>query len=327
MVLATPAVRLLKNRFPQADIHFFTEKKCAPVLEHHPCLSRIWAFDKAQYSNLIGEFSYYTAMAREEFDLVVDFQQLPRCRWATAFSGAPIRLSYPPPWYKRLIYTHWVNPAENCYAAKAKASLLAPLGIAWNGEKPEMFLTQKEMEQARSFLHQLGVTPENQLITIDPTHRRETRRWPAEHFGRLIHLKSRQLPEARFLILFGPGERPMAEEVARSANLPHQCLIPDVMLSLREMAAVIKLACLHVGNCSAPRHIAVAVDTPTLVVMGSTSTQAWTFPNNRHHAVILDLPCQPCERDTCDHIRCLKELTPEVALKKMTDLLNQDLIN
>jgi len=105
VLLCTPSLRLLRERLPDAEIHVYTESRCAPLLEHNPCVTSIWRLDKNQLDSLPRELAYYWRVARQNFDLVVDFQQLPRCRWVVAFSGARLRLSYPPPWYNRLLYT------------------------------------------------------------------------------------------------------------------------------------------------------------------------------------------------------------------------------
>ena len=131
VVLATPSIELLKRRYPDAEIHLLTEKKCAPLLEHNPHLGKVWALDKKVLSSLPQEIAWYWHVARTGYDLVVDFQQLPRCRWVVAFSGAPVRLSYTPPWYTRLLYTHSSDMLDG-YSAMSKASVLRPLGIEWN---------------------------------------------------------------------------------------------------------------------------------------------------------------------------------------------------
>jgi len=77
--------------------------------------------------------------------------------------------------------------------------------------------------------------------------------------------------------LFGPGEEDDVRAVTAACDCPEKVLMPGRMLSLREMAACIAEAALHVGNCSAPCHIATAVGTPTFVVRGATS-KAWSFP-------------------------------------------------
>ncbi|MFR0875149.1 MAG: glycosyltransferase family 9 protein [Bilophila wadsworthia] len=133
------------------------------------------ALDKKVLSSL-PQKSRGTGMARTG-DLVVDFQQLPRCRWVVAFSGAPVRLSYTPPWYTRLLYTHSSDMLDG-YSAMSKASVLRPLGIEWNGERPRVYLTDEEHAFARTLLAQAGLRPEQRLITLDPMHRQPTRRRP-----------------------------------------------------------------------------------------------------------------------------------------------------
>ncbi|MFW5486895.1 MAG: glycosyltransferase family 9 protein [Desulfovibrio sp.] len=318
VLLSTPAVELLHKAYPEARIHFFTEKKCAPVLENNPHLHKVWEIDKKALSHLGKELIFYRRVASEGYDLVVDFQQLPRCRWVVGFSRAPVRLSYSPPWYTRWLYNLTAVPKDG-YAAMAKASVLAPLGIEWNGERPRLYLTEAEKTWADEFLRAEGWTPgRTPLITVDPTHRRDTRRWPAAHYAALLDMAAQQRPEARFFLLYGPGERNDIDAIAAQMQHKESLIITDDIISLRQMAAVINAADLHLGNCSAPRHFAVAVDTPTLVPLGSTS-QAWTFPSSKHTAIALGLDCQPCNDNTCGpgHLRCLRELMPERMLPEL----------
>ncbi|MDY7001185.1 MAG: glycosyltransferase family 9 protein, partial [Thermodesulfobacteriota bacterium] len=78
VLLATPSIRLLKKAFPESEIHILTEKKSAPILEHNPDLAKIWAIDKKRLNHLGKELVFYFQVARQRFDLLVDFQQLPR---------------------------------------------------------------------------------------------------------------------------------------------------------------------------------------------------------------------------------------------------------
>ncbi len=324
VLLCTPSLRLLAERFPQARLQVFTEARCAPMLEHNPLLHKVWTVDKQVLTNLPKELAWYWRVARQNYDLVVDFQQLPRCRWVVAFSGASVRLSYPPPWYNRLLYTHWAQPPRG-YAAMAKAGILAPLGITWQGQRPELHLLPHEIADAARLLRGLGHDPERDiLVSLDSTHRRSARAWPAQHWGRLLAMAQAREPRLRFLLHFGPGEEPAVAQVraaALGAGLPGERLLqPPQVLGLRAMAACIGQARLHLGTCSAPRHMAVALGVPSFTVLGATSW-AWTFPAPEHRHVCLaeleGLACQPCNRNTCplsDRPRCLWELTPERVL-------------
>ena len=323
VILTTPALELLRRRFPDAELHLFTEKKCLPLLDHNPHLDRVWGLDKKALNTLPREVAWYWRVARQGFDLVVDFQQLPRCRWVVAFSGATVRLSYSPPWYTRPLYTHCADPVPG-YAAATKASVLAPLGIQWNGEAPRIYLTDAEHHEAASLLASLGLTPAQRLITLDPTHRRITRRWPVAHYARLIDLLAEANPAVRILPLWGPGEEDDIRALVNQCRTPEALLLPHDMLSLRGMAAVIAQARLHVGNCSAPRHMAVAVGTPTCVIHGSTGDE-WAFPSPDHVTLRSNLPCQPCEDNVCsrtdESCACLTRLAPEVVAAKVLTMV------
>lgn len=321
VLLATPSVELLRRRYPEAEIHFFTEKKCAPMLANNPHLAKVFALDKKELSSLRKELAYYRSVAREGYDLVVDFQQLPRIRWVVAFSRARVRLSYDAPWYTRWLYTHRV-PMRGGYAAMSKASVLAPLGIEWNGERPRIYLSKVERAWAAHFFQQHGIGEGRTVVTIDPTHRRATRRWPVEHWAGLIDLAAEARPDLRFVVLVGPGEEEVAAELKARVRHGENLVAPARLLSLRELAAVIDAAALHAGNCSAPRHIAVAVDTPSLTVLGSTS-DAWTFPAAEHEAVKACLDCQPCNENVCPKgtDECLTGLSPTTVVERLLERL------
>jgi len=320
VVLATPSIRLLKERFPDAKLDVLTEKKCASVLENNPHINHVWTIDKKALRNPLTALKYYRKVGKNGYDLIVDFQQLPRCKWVVRFSNAPVKVTFDPPWYNRHLYTHWTTPI-NGYAAKCKAGVLRPLGINWNGEPPEIFFTDEEKIWAKEFIASQGMTP-YQFVTIDPSHRRITRKWPERHFAGLIQLIRKQHPNLKFFILYGPGELPVAEEVARIAG--DGVVISDNMLSLREMAAVQSMAALHVGNCSAPRHFAVAVNTPSLVIHGATGF-GWRFPSDEHVSLDKGLPCRSCNQNQCETRKCLETFHPKECIDEALRLIKNRL--
>ncbi|MEF2230677.1 MAG: glycosyltransferase family 9 protein [Pseudodesulfovibrio sp.] len=317
VLLATPSFRLLKERYPEAELHVLTERKCLPVLENNPHVHTVWPIDRQQLKNPFKALRYYAHIGGQGFDLIVDFQQLPRCKWVVRFSNAPVKVSFSPPWYNRHLYTHWSKPRIG-YAAMCKASVLAPLGIEWNGQAPEIWLTETEKERARQQLAALGIN--GPFITVDPSHRRETRRWPARHFAGLARLIRESYPEIKFLVLYGPGELDVAQEVIRDAG--EGALLPNSMLSLREMAAIQARATLHLGNCSAPRHFAVAVGTPSLTIHGATG-YGWRFPSEDHVSVTKDIPCRWCNKNSCNTRECLEDFHPEEISEQALELIRR----
>ena len=323
VVLLTPSIHMLRKRYPDAAIDVYTEKKCAPVLENNPEVRHVWKLDKGL--SLLASIGFYRQVGRGPdglgYDLIIDFQQLPRIRWMLLFARCRFKFSTPPPWYNVAFYTHWA-PGSGPYAAKCKAGMLMKgLGIPWNNDPPRIYLSIAERARADELLAAWGVGQGETLVSVDATHRRVSRCWPAKHYAGLLRLVAQARPDVRFLLLYGPGELDVVRQVAALADLGGRVMVPPDMLSLREMAAVLARVRLHLGNCSSPRHFAVAVGTPTLTLRGSTSS-AWTYPGPGQEDVSLGLPCQPCSEGECPiGLRCLAELTPELVLPRVLTLL------
>ncbi len=310
VLLTTPIARIIKETHPGAAVCFWTEAACQSVLQENPYIDRMVVSERT--SNLQHTFSLVRQLRQSRFDVLIDFMSNPRSAIFSFLSGAPMRISYRKGG-RGLLYTHQVDPGNVPYAVDYKKALLQPLGIKNEWHLPEIFLTQKEHVFGRDLRQKLLPPEKLRLITIDPSHRRYTRRWPAEHYARFSKLMAEQM-RALPLVLWGPGEEETARKiVAASGN--RAMMAPET--SVREMAALIKAADLHVGNCSAPRHIAVAVGTPSFTILGSTSS-GWTFPAEIHTDCSLGIHCQPCNRNECSiKVKCLTDLLPQDAFEQL----------
>lgn len=297
VVLATPSIELLAHSFPWAEIDVFTEKKCVPILENNPHINHIWAVDKKAHRSIFSMVQWYWEVAHAGYDMIIALQNLPRIHWVCFFSPARYKLSTTPPWYSRIFFTQ-VIPMQGSYAAEHKASVLKLLDIEWNMTQPKIYLTEEEKNNARQLLYTLGVKKGTLLVTIDPTHRRITRKYPLEGYAHIIDSVRKQYPQIVFLPLYGPGEEDDILHLLTKVHDKSAIVLPPSMLSLREMASIMYYATLHIGNCSAPRHIAVAVGTPTFTILGSTDG-SWTFPSPAHVHFSAQLPCQPCGQNIC----------------------------
>ncbi|MCL1890383.1 MAG: glycosyltransferase family 9 protein [Desulfovibrionaceae bacterium] len=320
VLLAGPALEMLKRRFPKAEVHLFTEAKCAPLMEENPNIDALLIWDRQRLRGLWAQLSWYLRLAGHPYDLCVDFQQLPRCRFVTLASRAPVRISFrrrPIPFFG--LYTHCAEGGSG-YAAAGKASILSLLGLRWQGERPRIFLRQEEQEQANRQLADLGLRPGQTLIALAPTHKSLGRRWPAANYAKLIGLLAEADADRRFLLQRGYGEEETIQEVIRLCPCREKILLPPEPQPLRIFAACLGMASLLIGNCSAPRHMAVAMNTPSLIIPGTSSSE-WTFPDPAHQELRADLPCNyPCW-PPCTELRCLTLVTPEMAASKAETML------
>jgi ADP-heptose:LPS heptosyltransferase len=305
VILTTPIAHILKKERPETRVAFLTESPNHHLLANNPYIDEIIVTKRKD--GIWRTVKTIWGLRRRRFDAVLDFMANPRSAQLVFGSGAPIRISYPKKGRGRL-YTHQVPPTDG-YAVTYKKSLLQPLGITSDWLRPEIFLTPAERESGQKLRRELQSRPDQRIVTVDPSHRRATRRWPEAHFGELCRLLAEKLALLP-IVLWGPDERPVAEAVAK-ASQGRAVIAPPT--DLRESAALTAAADVHVGNCSAPRHIAVAVETPSFTILGSTS-RGWAYPSDRHANVRSGIDCQPCNKNHCDiGIICLNEYRPESA--------------
>jgi heptosyltransferase-2/heptosyltransferase-3 len=187
--------------------------------------------------------------------------------------------------------------------------------MEWKGERPYVRVPEANKEWAAAWLQDTGFAADDELVTVDPTHKSDTRRWPPEYYARLMDLLLEKRPGLRFLLAYGPGEEAQARAVFEACVRKDRCIMPAEILSLDQLAAVQQQAVLHLGNCSAPRHLALAVGTPTFTLVGATNGKSWTYPGpDQTFACLMDLPCGRCNRDECvdGTFACLRELRPEL---------------
>ncbi|MEF2146614.1 MAG: glycosyltransferase family 9 protein [Desulfovibrionaceae bacterium] len=323
VVISTSCIELLRKRYPDAEIHLLTEQKCAPLVRHNPAIHTIW--EVKPKAGLMESLRFYYQAGANNYDLVVDFQRLPRCRWTLLFSRARVKLTGPSEWYQKFFYTHFGGRSKGGYAGSMKASVLEPLGIEWNQEKPRVYLTDQEREWARSYLRSQGFEQGQTLVTVDPTHRRKTRCWMPLHYAELLRRAAQERDDLKFYLLYGPGERQVVDAIIKYSEIPDRIILPpeDHEPDLREMAAIVGESALHFGNCSAPRHVAVALDVPTLTIIGSNGPTAWTFPAPEHETAFIRLDCHKCNKEECPKgtLACLRELTPDMVLPQFLNKL------
>ena len=79
VVLATPALRALRRRFPQARIDWLVDADYVPLLEKNPHLSHLIAYDRrGEHAGAAGLLRLRSQLRRQRYELVIDLQRKPK---------------------------------------------------------------------------------------------------------------------------------------------------------------------------------------------------------------------------------------------------------
>jgi lipopolysaccharide heptosyltransferase II len=310
VLVTTPVLAALSEALPQVEIDFLVDKPFASLLEASPHLKNIWIYDRQK--------PWKTAMAirHAHYDVIFDFQSSPRSILIGLCSGALVRAGYKVTFWGRFLTHAMKRPNHEISVTEGKMNLVKSVigGIGKAGAR-EIVLT--EAEKSWGARH-MNVQPKGAAaIGLIPTHRRRSRRWPAESFAQLA--KSFVKEGHRVWLFWGPGEEDYVKNIQK--QVPESVMIPKT--SLREMAALLAQCRLVVTNDNGPMHLATAVHVPTITLYGPTDPIAWN-PGGPLHRLIqaTGLGCLGCNLNECPfNHECMTGITPDRVLQEARGLL------
>src|SRR5438105_7504893 len=95
VVFTTPAVRALRQQFPDAHLAYIVEPAGAPVLANNACINEVIVAPKRRgILQLAADLELARRLQSARYDLAIDFHGGPRSSLLTWLSGAPVRIGY-----------------------------------------------------------------------------------------------------------------------------------------------------------------------------------------------------------------------------------------
>lgn len=315
---ATPAIRALRRAWPESRLTCLVEEPFAPILDGNPHLDEVLTIPSQGGGAYL---QFLLSLRRRGFTRVVDWLGNPRSAVITWATGAPVRVGIGRSW-RRFAYTHRVpvNREGNRYTAAYKLRFLDPLGIQGGDLVLEVALGEEERRAAREALSSWGWEGGRPLVVVSPVSRRSYKRWPLARFAE-VGDRLALSREARILILVGPGEEAVGEEVARMMAAP--VVLPPEPPALRPLAAVLSWANLFLGNDNGPRHLAEAVGVPTVAVFRCGQGAVWSPPTGPHRAVERLDSGHVDDPDGCQREGCLDRIAVEAVVEAAEELLEE----
>lgn len=149
----------------------------------------------------------------------------------------------------------------------------------------------------------------------------ETKKWPEEYFSQVAEKK---LQDGWQIILLGSiNDRTTANNIINILGPDNNTLNLTGKLALPETVAIISLATAIISNDSGLLHVAAGLNISLIGIYGST-TPDFTPPliseNKKAILSVKNLSCKPCFKRVCKygHLKCLKDIKPELVLDKLS---------
>ncbi|MBI5342820.1 MAG: glycosyltransferase family 9 protein [Deltaproteobacteria bacterium] len=332
VVLATPSLRALKETLPEARVSVLVRKGYGSLLEADPYLHEVIevAKSRGKIAELCGEnIRLVRRLRRAEYDLAIDLRTGDRGAILAFLTGAPVRVSRydrEKSFWRNGIFNHPIYSAKPASppahpGADQSLSLLRAIGIDTEDTAPRLWTANAATGKVRALLFAENVGEGGRWVTINPFSRWKYKEWGYDRWGEVIGWLWKE-HGIRSVLVGSREERDAAARIAEKCGGGACNLAGETTLA--ELAALLRLATMHLGVDSAAPHIASAVGTPSVTIFGPSDWRAWTVPSYTRRIVTPERECVPCRRKGCDGKErsiCLEEMETEPMKSAIREVL------
>ena len=313
-VMTTPAVRAIRENFPESEITMLVHPWVSDVFRYSPRVDRLFIYEKkGRHKGLRGMLQLAGELRQEQFDCAILLQNAFEAALITLLAGIPVRGGYTTDG-RGLLLTHGVhkiNELNKKHEVNYYQRILLGLGLRPAVNELELFIPGNHIDAAKQRIEDLtGARLKSApLIGFNPGAAfGPAKRWPEEKFAELAEMLCRRT-KARILLFGSAADKETAVRIIGRAGAAASRMIDLTgATTLIEAMALIGECDVFVTNDSGLMHVAAALRTPLVAIFGSTDHIA-TGPFSDNAVVIRKpLPCSPCKKTHCPekHFRCMK---------------------
>jgi ADP-heptose:LPS heptosyltransferase/GT2 family glycosyltransferase len=324
-IIAFPAIRRLKQHFPDARISVLTSHASRPVWSLEPAVDATIEFDFFHARSGLGELvrteedwrQLHRRLAVERFDLAVDLRKHTETRPVLQHTGArhlagfDFRNQFP--WLD--IALEWSG--DQVYARKRQhvaddlVNLVDAIAAACESDRSVIASRPASTPAALTALQRNATGP---LVCVHPTVGNDARQWPIEYFAVLID-RLIEADGAQIVLIGAPGDEEITGDILQRVRHPELVSSLVGKLPLAELPALLAGVDLFVGNNSGPKHIAAGLGVPTVGIhSGTEDVREWGPVGPSAIAVAREVICAPCylahAADCRRGLACLRQLEP-----------------
>ena len=310
-VLTFPFVQSVKSVVPSAEVIYAVRESWKSLFRGQKNVDRVIGLPKS-----IQQQAKILAEARP--DLILDPRTDPSIETALLCkkSGAKWRIGFAG-YGRERYFSSYRNPPRDQKHFVNEALDLLELWPDLNLEPVrtpylEVPATSREWWEVRCSEH---ATLSAGYVCIHPGAFYETQRWPMDHFLELSGRIRKKLK--RPVIWFENNE--VSLSVSTIEDDPEIICLSN--LTIDQLAAVLGESTAFVGNNSGPLHLACALGTPTVSLMGPTVPYRWWPVGTDHQVARLGVACSPCNLGWCSHQTCLRAIHVDQVLELVCQCL------
>ncbi len=268
-ILFFPTLDDLKRNFPDAQIDVFVEPRSKAAYRVSKSVNEVLAFDYKD-RNSLADWANLVGMIRDrEYDVAIAAGQSTLVGLLLWLTGVPTRVGYKGK--GGIFLTNLVPLKQDQYAAKMYHDLLQGLGIKSPCPELAINVPKADIDWADKEQLRLGAKETGYVLVCDgfsdlPNITGLDKVYPVENWRQILQEFQQKQPDMPVVVIQTPETEQFVRKLKES--------VPNIKVSspddIGKLAAMIAGANLMLCTESAPMHLAVAVQTYTIALFGST---------------------------------------------------------
>ena len=331
IVHTLPSLAAIRRGLPEAEVSWVVERRTSEILRDNPLLDRLIVIDtKALRRGLMsGETlraprQQLRLLRASAFDLALDFQGLIKSAMIARLSRAGRSYGFGREALRepasRFLLDQTVPIPEGLHVIRKNLHLVeSALGIAVpedeNGLEFPLAVNESHEREARA-----AAGAGEPYAILNPGGGWPTKLWSTEKFGLLADELWSHFG-LRSLVTVGPGETELADRALAASKSGKA---RAVSISLKGFCALAKRAEVYVGGETGPTHLAIAMRTPVVGLLGPT--EWWRNGSPYRDDICVertDIGCREnCHRRSCSQWICM-DIDVERVLDAVTNRLQR----
>ncbi|MFH1594358.1 MAG: lipopolysaccharide heptosyltransferase II [Candidatus Omnitrophota bacterium] len=325
VVLSTPAIKAVRDKYPDAYIAFMVRPYARDVVEGNPYIDEVIIYDKyGEHKNLLNTVLFAISLRKKRFDLAIMLHPTNRAHMIAFAAGISRRVGYD----KKLSFLltervpHLKQEGKK-HESEYTLDLLETIGIRAKGRELFLPLNDRDIKNIENTLSEYHLGREALLIAVNPGASCPSKRWRPESFAKVCDGLAEKY-KARIIIAADASNSRFADILA--GKMRYEPVNLAGKTTVGELAALLSKCDLFISNDSGPVHIACAIGTPTISIFGrgdpGLSSERWGPIGKETRVFHKDVGCDPCLAHNCKiGFKCLEAITPEEVLSAAEELL------
>lgn len=321
-LLSTPAIKAVRERYPDAKIIAHFNKANMEMFENNPHIDGIIPY----YGGYKKFLKTVMDFRKHRFDVILILHgNEPQATPMAYLSGARFIIKRPNTSEYNFLLSNKEPWEDTGHGIEQRLKAAALIGCNVQDKKMVLPVEKQDEDAVAKFMVKEGINNNDVLVGFQAGASTVSRIWFADRFVELGKRLMALYPKVRVIITGSPDERDYCKRIA--GGIGKRTVVSAGRLPLRQVPALVKRFNVLVTGDTGIMHTAIAVGT-SVVALYAVADWKRTGPYydlERHRVIQKWKTCDPCVSKKCEYQKCMENISVDEVFDAVKDILGDRL--